>query len=110
MVVEDGLDDAKAGVVWIETIDAADAGALSKAVHNGRAREGTVVCPHQGWWDIRMELVQRFLLFEHNEVGLAKGVHTLVEWLAQNPVCRCDALRKWERLYKWPHGVDRPLL
>jgi hypothetical protein len=28
-----------------------------------------------------MELVQRFLLFEHNEVGLAERVHTLLEWL-----------------------------
>jgi hypothetical protein len=31
-----------------------------------------------------MELVQRFLLFEHNEVGLAEGVHPLLEWLAQD--------------------------
>jgi hypothetical protein len=84
MVVKNSLDDTKAGVVWIETIDAADAGALSKAVHNGWAREGAVVCPHQGWWDVRVELVQRFLLFEHNEVGLAEGVHPLLEWLAQD--------------------------
>jgi hypothetical protein len=84
MVVKNSLDDAKARVVWIQVVDAANNGALSTAVHNGWAREGAVVRPHQGWWDVWVELVQRFLLFEDNQVGLAEGVHALREWLAQD--------------------------
>jgi hypothetical protein len=81
MVVENGLDDAKAGVVWIQAVDASDTGALSKAVHNGRSWESAVVRPHQGWWDVWVELVKSFLFFQHHEVWLAERVHTLLEWL-----------------------------
>jgi hypothetical protein len=28
-----------------------------------------------------VELVKSFFFFQHNEVGLAKRVHTLLEWL-----------------------------
>jgi hypothetical protein len=81
MVVENSLDDAKAGVVWIQAVDASDTGALSKAVHNGRSWESAVVRPHQGWWDVWVELVKSFLFFQHHEVWLAERVHTLLEWL-----------------------------
>jgi hypothetical protein len=56
-----------------------------------------------------VELVQRVLLCEDNQIGLAEGVHALREWLAQDALRWCEALRDWQRLDERPHGVYRPL-
>ena len=56
-----------------------------------------------------MKLMECFLLFEDNKIGLAKGVHALREWLAQDALRWCEALRDWQRIDERPHGIYRPL-
>jgi hypothetical protein len=86
VVVHRCLRHPKADVGWVEVVNAADNRWNSKPVDECWAREGAVVHPHFGCWQVTVELVETLGFNELVVVRCTKRSDAWVEGCATDDV------------------------